>query len=94
MNDRMLRHNQLNNHFFMDAFFVTKKATKSTRGNTCCQLFVIDESFVHVEPLWKRNDLMHALSIFTKDIGVPEVLIVDGKPEENSAETKTFFKQV
>ena len=38
-NDRTLRYDRLYNHFFMDTFFATKKATKYTRGNTCCQIF-------------------------------------------------------
>ena len=72
----------------MDAFFATKKATKSTRGNTCCQLFVTDKSFVHIEPLRKRSNLTYALNSFEKDVRVPEALIVDCAPEENSAEVK------
>jgi len=46
-NDRMIRYRRINSHLFTDAFFVTKKA-KSTRGNTCMQLFVSDEGFVYV----------------------------------------------
>ena len=65
----------------MDTFFSTKKATKSTRGNTCCQLFVIDNSFVRVEPLRKRSDLIYLLKSLAREIGVPEALIVDGAPE-------------
>jgi hypothetical protein len=39
-NDRMLRYKRIDQWFFMDTFFATRKAGKSSRGNTCCQLFV------------------------------------------------------
>ena len=38
-NDRVLRYRRINSHFFPDTLFVTKQA-KSTRVNTCMQLFV------------------------------------------------------
>ena len=42
-NDRMLRYKRINDYFFMDTFFATKKRGKSMQGNTCCQLFVTDK---------------------------------------------------
>ena len=47
-NDRMLWCKRIDQLFFMDTFFSTKKAGKSSRGNTCCQLFVTDKGFVFV----------------------------------------------
>ena len=41
-NDRMHRYWRINQYFFMDTFFVTRKGGTSSRGNTCCQLFVTD----------------------------------------------------
>ena len=90
----MLRQNRLNTHFFIDKFVATKKSTKTTRVSTCYQFFVADKSFVHMEPLRKRSDLIYALQSFAKKIGAPEALIVDGSPEENSAEAKKFYNQV
>eukprot|EP00957_Ditylum_brightwellii_P198535 15131056-Ditylum_brightwellii.AAC.1 len=46
-NDQMLRYKRINNYFFMDMFFATKKAGKLPQGNSCCQLFVTDKGFVH-----------------------------------------------
>ena len=43
-NDRMLRYRQINCIFFIDTFFVTA-AGKSTRENTCAELFVSDKLF-------------------------------------------------
>ena len=50
-NDRILRYKRIDELFFMDTFFSTKKAKKSSRGNTCCQLFVTDKEFVCVVPM-------------------------------------------
>ena len=56
--------------------------------------FVSDKSFIHAEPLRKRSDLICALNSFAKEVGVPETIIADGAPEENSAEVKKFCSQV
>lgn len=69
-NDRMLRYRRINTHFFMDTFFATKKANK-THGNTCCQLFVSDKSFVYVVPMRTRQDVPKAVRAFAKAIGAP-----------------------
>ena len=45
-NDRMLRYRRITQYFFMDTFFATKKGGTSSRGNTCCQLFVTDKGFI------------------------------------------------
>ena len=42
-NDCILQYRHIHEHFFMDTFFATSKGGKSTRGNTCCQLFVMDK---------------------------------------------------
>ena len=41
--DRMLSYKRINKYFFMDTFFATKDAGKSTRGHMCCQLFIMDQ---------------------------------------------------
>ena len=57
-NDRMLRYKRINEHFFMDTFFATKKAGKSSGGNSCCQLFVTDKGFVYVVPMKSRSEVL------------------------------------
>lgn len=37
-NDNMLWYKHINEHFFMDTFFATKKASKTSLGNNCMQL--------------------------------------------------------
>ena len=50
-NDRMLQYWRINQYFSMDTFFATRKGGTSSRGNTCCQLFVMDKGFIYVVPM-------------------------------------------
>ena len=59
--DRMLRYRRIHTYFFMDTFFASKKKTRSTRGNTCCQLFVTDKGFVYVVPMRQKSDVPKTL---------------------------------
>ena len=67
----MMRYRRLNTYFYMDTFFATSKGGKSTRGNTCCQLFVTDKGFVYIVPMKKKSEVPMALKMFTKEIGAP-----------------------
>jgi hypothetical protein len=55
--------------FFLDAFFATKNAGKSSRGHTCCQLFVADKGFTHVVPMKSKAKVPQAAKHFAKEIG-------------------------
>ena len=90
-NDRMLRYKRIKSHFFTDTFFVTDKA-KSTRGNTCMQLFVSDKGFVAVYPMVAVKEYIHALRQFAKDVGAPEVLVADLHPTQKKKEVKAFLR--
>ena len=92
-NDRMLRYKQTKCFFFTDTFYVTGKA-KSTRGNTCMQLFVSDVGFVYVVPMKSKGDFKLALKEFAKEVGVPEALIVDPSGEQTSKEVRRFCQQI
>jgi hypothetical protein len=65
-NDRMLRYKRINEYLFMDTFFATKKAAKSSRGHKCCQLFVTDKGFVYVVPMKSRAKVLQAVRQFAK----------------------------
>ena len=82
-NNRMLRYRRINSHFFTDTLFVTKRS-KSTRGDTCMQLFVSDKGFVFVVPMKSKGEFPSALKLFTKEIGVPTTLILDPSREPTS----------
>ena len=71
-NDRMLRYKRIKDYFFMDTFFAKKKGGKSSRGHTCCQLFVTDKGFVYVVPMRKKLEVLQAVKQFAKEIGAPD----------------------
>ena len=89
-NDRMLKCDQIGTHFLMCALFATRKSMESTKSSTRFYFFVTDNSFTHIEPLMKRSDLIDMLESFSKKVGISEVIIVNGAPEENSTEVKKF----
>jgi hypothetical protein len=93
-NDRMLRYKRINEYFFMDTFFSTKKAGKSSRGNTCCQLFVTDKGFVYVVPMKTKSEVMQAVKQFAKEVGAPDAIISDAAPEQKSQEMKKFLNEI
>jgi len=92
----MLRYKRINKHFFMDTFFATKKAGKSSHGNNCMQLFVTDKGYVYVYVVAMRSigDVPLALKVFAKEIGAPDAVICDGAGEQTSHEVKRFCQQI
>jgi len=89
----MLRYKRINTHFFTDTFFVTRRAT-SSRGHTCMQLFVSDKGFVFVVPMKSKGEFLDAFKMFTKEIGVPDALIIDPSGEQTSSASKKYCQQV
>jgi hypothetical protein len=87
-NDRMLRYKRIHEHFFMDTFFATKKGGRSSRGHTCCQLFVSDKGFVYVVPMRRKSDIPQAVKQFAKEIGAPDAIISDSAREHKSLEVR------
>ena len=92
-NDRMLRYKRINSQFFTDTFFVTAKG-KSTRGNTCAQLFVSDKGYVAIYPMKSKGEFKDALHLFCKEVGVPVSLVLDPSGEQTSKHVKKFCNQV
>jgi hypothetical protein len=93
-NDQMLRYRWIDDHFFMDTFFAAAKGGKSSQGNTCCQLFVVDKGFLYVGPLRKKAEALQAVKQFVKEIGAPKAIICDGAGEQSSHELKHFCEQI
>jgi hypothetical protein len=95
-NDRMLRYKRINEHFFMGTFFATKKAKKSSRGHTCCQLFGSDKGFVFIVPMKTKNtsDIFQAVKEFAKEIGAPEAVICDAAGEQKSHDVRKFLEGI
>ena len=93
-NDRMLRYKRIKDYFFMDTFFATKKGGKSSRGHTCCQLFVTDKGFVYVVPMRRKGDVPLAMKEFAKEIGAPDAFVADMSGEQMSKEVKQFCNDI
>ena len=89
-NDRMLRYKRINDYFYMDTFFATKKAGKSSRGNKCSQLFVTDRGFIYVVPMKSKSEVLLAVKQFAKEIGAPDALISDAAKEQTSHNLRKF----
>eukprot|EP00957_Ditylum_brightwellii_P055363 4195709-Ditylum_brightwellii.AAC.1 len=66
----------------MDTFFATKKAQKSTRGNTCCELFVMDKGVVFVVLLKCKGEVLLAVKQFAKEVVAPDAFICDAAGEQ------------
>ena len=75
----------------MDTFFATKKAHKSTRGNTCCKLFVTDKGFVYVVPLKSKGEVLLAVKQFAKEVGALDAFICDAAGEQTSHPMRAFY---
>ena len=93
-NDRMLRYKRIKDFFFMDTFFATKKGGQSSRGHTCCQLFVTDKGFIYVVPMKKKSEVLLAIKQFAKEIHAPESFVADMSGEQMSSEVKKFCNDI
>jgi hypothetical protein len=70
------------------------KATKSLRGNTCCQVFVPDKDFLASYPMRQESEYPLSLKEFAKDVGAPEVLFCDGSKTQNQRQVKLLCTQM
>ena len=64
----------------MDTFFATMKGGESSRGHTCCQLFVTDKGFIYVVPM--------------KNSGARDSFVADMSGEQMSSEVKKFCNDI
>ena len=94
MNDRMLRYRRITQYFFMDTFFATKKGSTSSRGNTCCQLFVTDKGFIYVVPMKRKSEALAALKHFAKEVGAPDAIVSDMAKEQVSQDVRNFCNTI
>ena len=78
----------------MDTFFATRKSGKSSRGHTCCQLFVTDKGFVYVVPMRTKSEVLQAVKQFAKEIGAPDAIICDMSHEQTSRSLRKFCGEI
>ena len=93
-NDRMLRYRHIQDYFFMDTFFATKKGGRSTCGHTCGQLFVTDKGFLYAVPMQRKSEVLQAIKQFAKEIGVPTSIIADMASEQMSQGVRKFCNDI
>ena len=93
-NDRMLRYKRIQDYFFMDTFFATKKGGRSSQGHTCCQLFVTDKGFLYVIPMQRKSEVLQAIKQFAKEIGAPTLIIADTSGEQMSHDVQKFCNDI
>eukprot|EP00957_Ditylum_brightwellii_P135713 10349584-Ditylum_brightwellii.AAC.1 len=89
-NDCTLRYKRIKEFFCMGTFYAMKNAGKSSRGHTCCQLFVTDKGFVYVVPMQKENEVMLAIKEFVKAVDAPDAIICDHLQAQPSSSIRKF----
>ena len=93
-NDHMLRYQHIQDYFFMDTFFATKKGGRSSQGHMCCQLFITDKGFVYVVPMRRKSEVLQVIKQFAKEIGASTSIIVDMASEQMSQEVRKFCNDI
>ena len=78
----------------MDTFLATKKGGVSSRGNTCCQLFVSDKTFLFAVPMKARREVLQAIKLFAKEVGPLNFIICDPIKEQKSTKLKAFLNEI
>ena len=78
----------------MDTFFVTKKASKLTRGYTCMQIFVTNKGFIYLVPMQSKQDVYLATKAFAKEIGAPKAIICNPSKEQTSKDVRAFCHKI
>ena len=72
----------------MDTFFVTRKGGTSSRGNTYCQLYVMDKGFIYIVPMKQESEVLLAIKQFAKEAGAPDAIVSDMGKEQVSQEVR------
>ena len=58
------------------------------------QMFVSDKGFVKVYSMRTVSEYPQALKMFTKDVGVPDVLVADPHPSNKSKDVRDFCNKI
>jgi hypothetical protein len=77
-------------HFYTDTLIGKHKLVTN---NTCAQLFANKSFFAKAYPVERKSFAGTALRQFSRDYGVPELLMFDGRAEQVKPKTE-FMKQV
>lgn len=91
--DRALRYRRVHQIFFTDTMFAGQKI-RSTRGNTCLQLFVTDKGFLFIIPMKTKGAVLQSLKAFTKAVGAPDAIVIDPSGEQTSKKVKGYLSEI
>ena len=58
------------------------------------QLFVSDRSFVSVYPMSSKAEYIDAIKLFSKEVGAPDVLVVDPSGEQTSKRARQYCQLI
>ena len=75
-------------------FFSTRKAGKSSRGNTCCQLFVAEKGFVYIVPMKSKPEVLQVVKQVSKTIWAPDTIILDAAGEKISKALRKYCSNI
>lgn len=84
-NDRQLRYRRLNTTMFTDTYF---SSVKSTRGNTCAQVWTNDLEWTRIDPMPSKKYAHHSAQKLFKNDGVPSKIVMDGAKEQTQGQFK------
>ena len=87
---RILSCERLDEHFFADSFYQTKKAKKSSRCNECCQLCSDATQLILVVPSECEDEVIFVINKFAKETKAPYEIIMDDSRKEKSQKTKVL----
>ena len=82
-NDRQLRYRRLNTTMFTDTYF---SSVKSTRGNTCAQVWTNDLEWTRIDPMSSKKYAHHSAQKLFKNDGVPSKIVMDGAKEQTQGQ--------
>ena len=78
-NDRKLRYRIFNTNIFIDTYF---SYIKSTRGDTCAQIWKNDIEWISIDPMSTKIHAHHSAKNLFKNDGVPSKIVMDGAREQ------------
>ncbi len=67
---------------------------KSTRGNTCAQLFVSDKALLVGYPMHDTKSSLNLLKIFAMEVGALQTLVCNVQPTQTKYTVRDFLAQI
>ena len=78
-NDRQLRYRRLNTTMFTDTYL---SSIKSTRSNTCAQIWTNYIEWIRIDPMSTKSRLHHSANKLFKNDGVTSKIVMDSAREQ------------